>query len=105
MNPSDSPRPRQDWSFNPETLQVLIGGALIALSKTEFRLLQFLANQQGNVCSRRQIIDAVQGEDYPVTERSVDVQITSLRKKLGEAGRLIETVRGKGFQFQEPQDN
>jgi two-component system, OmpR family, alkaline phosphatase synthesis response regulator PhoP len=101
MNQSDLSCPIQGWTFNPETFQVFIGGTPISLTKTEFGILNFLASQQGNTCSRRQIIDAVQGEDYPVTERSVDVQIASIRRKLGEAGRLMETVRGKGFRFQE----
>jgi two-component system phosphate regulon response regulator PhoB len=55
----------------------------------------------GWVFSRNQIIDAVRGKDYPVTERSVDVQILGLRKKLGEAGNRIETVRGVGYRFQD----
>jgi two-component system, OmpR family, alkaline phosphatase synthesis response regulator PhoP len=104
MNQSDSPHPKQGLSFNPETFQVFIDGASISLTKTDFRVLHFLARHKGIMCSRRQIIDAVQGEDYPVTERSVDVQIASLRKKLGDAGKLIQTVRGQGFRFQEPED-
>ena len=55
----------------------------------------------GWVFSRNQIIDAVKGKDYPVTERSVDVQILGLRKKLGPAGNRIETVRGVGYRFQD----
>jgi DNA-binding response OmpR family regulator len=91
-------------SFNPETLQVFVDGTPISLSKTELRALQFLVSHTGKLCSRRQIIDAVQGEDYPVTERSVDVQIALIRKKLGPAGKFIQTVRGKGFRFLEPVD-
>ena len=51
--------------------------------------------------TRNQIIDAVRGEDAVVTDRAVDVQIVGLRKKLGSAGELIETVRGVGYRFRE----
>jgi two-component system phosphate regulon response regulator PhoB len=78
-----------------------VKGAPVILTATEFRILQFLARRPGWVFSRDQIIHAVKGDDYPVTERSVDVQIVGLRKKLGEAGNLIETVRGVGYRFRE----
>src|SRR5437870_1687060 len=91
-------RPRLD--FDPDATQVSIDGVPVSLTKTEFGVLHFLASQNGGICSRRQIIDAVQGKDYPVTERSVDVQIVSIRKKLGAAGKFVETVRGQGFRFQ-----
>jgi two-component system phosphate regulon response regulator PhoB len=71
------------------------------LSATEFALLgHFLAYPQ-RVFSRNQLITAMHGADYPVTDRSVDVQILSLRKKLGFSGNLIETVRGVGYRFKE----
>jgi len=53
------------------------------------------------VFTRGQIVDAVRGDDYPVTDRSVDVQIVGLRKKLGTCGKYIETVRGVGYRFRE----
>ncbi len=71
----------------------------LELSATEFALLRCLMGEPGRVFSRGQIIDAVKGQDYPVTDRSVDVQILSIRKKLGEGGALIETVRGVGYRF------
>ncbi len=71
------------------------------LTFTEFRLLQLLATRPGWVFTRYQIVDALRGEDYPVTERAVDVQIVGLRKKLGEGGKLIQTVRGVGYRFKE----
>jgi len=98
-----SPNPRV--SFNPETQQVSVGGTPISLTKTEFGMLHHLVEHQGAARSRRQIIDAVQGKDYPVTERSVDVQIVAIRKKLGAAGKFVETVRGKGFRFRIPEKN
>jgi two-component system phosphate regulon response regulator PhoB len=73
----------------------------IQLTSTEFALLKFLAERPGWVFTRYQIVDAVHGSDYPVTDRSVDVQVVGLRKKLGPAGKYIETVRGVGYRFME----
>ncbi len=81
--------------------EVLVKGKAVTLTVTEFRLLDFLASRPGWVYTRYQIVDGVRGEDYPVTERSVDVQIVGLRKKLGSAGEYIETVRGVGYRFKE----
>jgi two-component system, OmpR family, alkaline phosphatase synthesis response regulator PhoP len=102
MSPNSKPDPEPHLEFDPETLQVSIDRVPVSLTRTEFRVLQFLVSRKGSVCSRRQIIDAVQGKDYPVTERSVDVQIVSIRKKLGAAGALIQTAHGEGFRFQDP---
>jgi two-component system, OmpR family, alkaline phosphatase synthesis response regulator PhoP len=71
----------------------------IALSATEFAILEFLSRNPGWVFSRSRIIDAIRGEEYPVTERSVDVQILGLRRKLGDWSHLIETVRGVGYRM------
>ncbi len=79
--------------------EVKCGDREVHLSATEFAILQFLMRNPGWVFSRDKIIDAVRGKDYPVTERSVDVQILGLRKKLDEYGSLIETVRGVGYRF------
>ena len=87
--------------IHPGRHEVLVGGKPIELTYTEFRLLHFLARKPGWAFSRGQIVDAVKGEDYPVTERSVDVQVAGLRKKLGDLGRYIETVRGVGYRFKE----
>jgi len=81
--------------------KVDVAGEDITLTFTEFKVLQLLASQPGRVFTRYQIVDAVHGDDYPVTDRSVDVQIVGLRKKLGEAGKYIETVRGIGYRFKE----
>ena len=72
-------------------------GRDVSLTSTEFKVLQLLAGQSGRVFTRYQIVNAVHGEDYPVTDRSVDVQIVGLRKKLGDKGSVIETVRGIGY--------
>lgn len=87
--------------IHPGRHEVLIDGKPIDLTFTEFRLLHFLARKPGWAFTRTQIVDAVRGEDYPVTERSVDVQVVGLRKKLGEMGSSIETVRGVGYRFKE----
>jgi two-component system phosphate regulon response regulator PhoB len=87
--------------IHPGRHEVLVNGESVDLTFTEFRLLNFLAKKPGWAFSRAQIVDAVKGEDYPVTERSVDVQIVGLRKKLGSQGSYIETVRGVGYRFKE----
>jgi len=81
--------------------EVLLAGGAIELSATEFDILDLLCRNPGRVFSRSQIIDAVRGHDYPVTDRSVDVQILSLRRKLGTGGELIETVRGVGYRLRD----
>lgn len=79
--------------------EVQCNGSVIPLSATEFAILEFLSRNPGWVFSRTRIIDAIRGEDYPVTERSVDVQILGIRKKLGPSGTVIETVRGVGYRM------
>lgn len=79
--------------------EVKLDGDLLDLTNTEFKILHFLAKQPGWVFTRYQIVDAVHGADYPVTDRSIDVQIVGLRKKLGNYGNYIETIRGVGYRF------
>lgn len=81
--------------------EVLLQGKEINLTMTEFSLLSLLASKPGRVFSRQQIIDKVKGYDYYVTPRAIDVQIFGLRKKLGQVGNTIETVRGIGYRFKE----
>ena len=69
------------------------------LTFSEFQILYLLAGHPGWVFTRYQIIDKIRGDNYPVTDRSVDFQIVGLRKKLGGAGKLIRTVRGVGYRF------
>jgi two-component system phosphate regulon response regulator PhoB len=76
-------------------------GAPLDLSATEFAILLHFVSHPDIVFSRNQIIAAVHGPDYPVTDRSVDVQILALRKKLKEAGEMIETIRGVGYRFRD----
>jgi two-component system, OmpR family, alkaline phosphatase synthesis response regulator PhoP len=90
-----------DLVINPGRHEVLAKGKPVELTFTEFRILYTLAKRPGWVFTRYQIVDAVRGEDYPVTDRSVDVQIVSLRKKLGTCGKYIETVRAVGYRFKD----
>ncbi|MCB0359538.1 MAG: response regulator [Bdellovibrionales bacterium] len=90
-----------DILIDPRRHVVKVGDERIELTPTEFRVLHFLARHPGWVFTRYQIVDAVRGENYPVTDRSVDVQIVGLRKKLGATGEFIETVRGVGYRFRE----
>jgi two-component system phosphate regulon response regulator PhoB len=91
----------QDLEIDPGRRLVTAGGAPLDLTFTEFQLLLVLARRPGWVFTRSQIVDAVRGSDYPVTDRSVDVQVVGLRKKLGPHGKIIETVRGVGYRFKE----
>jgi two-component system phosphate regulon response regulator PhoB len=90
-----------ELEIHPGRRAVLAGGRALELTFTEFQLLAVLARRPGWVFTRSQIVDAVRGSDYPVTERSVDVQVVGLRKKLGAYGHYIETVRGVGYRFKE----
>jgi two-component system alkaline phosphatase synthesis response regulator PhoP len=90
-----------DVVIHPGRHEVLVEGVPVELTYTEFGILHFLARHPGWVFTRSQIVDAVKGDDYPVTDRSVDVQIVGLRKKLGPRGRYIETVRGVGYRLKE----
>jgi two-component system phosphate regulon response regulator PhoB len=88
--------------IDPEKFEVRIKDKLLDLTPTEFRLISLLARRPGKVFTRGQIVDGVHGDDYPVTDRSIDVQIVGLRKKLGRyADDYIETVRGVGYRFKE----
>ena len=90
-----------ELEIHPGRRSVLAAGHPVDLTFTEFQVLYILARRPGWVFTRGQIVDAVRGDDYPVTDRSVDVQIVGLRKKLGAYGKYIETVRGVGYRFRE----
>jgi two-component system alkaline phosphatase synthesis response regulator PhoP len=79
--------------------EVRLHGELLQLTMTEFGILALLAGKPGWVFTRQQIIDSVRGYDFLITPRAVDVQIFGLRKKMGDSGSLIETVRGVGYRF------
>jgi two-component system phosphate regulon response regulator PhoB len=81
--------------------EVTVAGEIAELTATEFKLLSLLAKQPGRVYTRQQIIETMHDGLAAVTDRSVDVQVVSLRKKLGDAGQRIETIRGVGYRFKE----
>ncbi|RJR35385.1 MAG: response regulator [Deltaproteobacteria bacterium] len=85
--------------IHPGRHEVLVEDQPLELTVTEFRLLHLLASRPGWVFTRTQIVKGVHGEDYPASDRSVDVQVVSLRKKLGPCGKYLETVRGIGYRF------
>ncbi|MGQ9456226.1 MAG: response regulator [Armatimonadota bacterium] len=88
-------------SIDPHKMQVSINGKSVELTLTEFRIIHALARKPGWVLTRDQIVSESRGDDTEVTDRSVDVHIVSLRRKLGHAGSMIETVRGVGYRFKE----
>ncbi len=98
---ADAPLQVHELLIHPGRHEVLAAGRPLDLTATEFRLLHLLARRPGWVFTRTQIVNSVHGEDYPVSDRSVDVQIVSLRKKLGPYGKYMETVRGIGYRFKE----
>jgi two-component system alkaline phosphatase synthesis response regulator PhoP len=91
----------RDLTIDPARREVLVKGKPVSLTFTEFNILHALAKRPGLVLTRYQIIDSVHGDDYLVTDRAVDVQIVSLRRKLSSCGGYIETVRGVGYRFKD----
>jgi two-component system, OmpR family, alkaline phosphatase synthesis response regulator PhoP len=81
--------------------EVLVDGEPVEVSATEFRILHLLARRPGWVFTRQQILDGIHGTNYAITDRAVDVQIVGLRRRLGKAGKHIETVRGVGYRLKE----
>lgn len=90
-----------DLVLDPRKFIASINGKPLEITAGDFRLLHFLASRRGWVFTRYQIVDAIRGEGYVVTERAIDVQVAGLRKKLGDYGHYIETVRGVGYRFQD----
>ena len=84
--------------------RVAVDGAPIALTLTEFRLLATIVAGRGRVLTRDQLIDKALGQDAVVTDRTIDVHITSLRRKLGKARDYVETVRGVGYRMASKED-
>jgi two-component system phosphate regulon response regulator PhoB len=88
-----------DLSLDVERHSVLLDKEPLDLFATEFAILAQFMSHPDIVFSRQKLITAVHGPDYPVTDRSVDVQILGLRKKLKNYGDMIETIRGVGYRF------
>ena len=92
---------RNGFKINLSGREVYYEGKLIKLTYSEFQILQLLITHPGRVYSRLQIMQNVRDDNYIVTERSIDVKIVNLRKKLSSGGSYIKTVRGVGYKFQE----
>jgi two-component system phosphate regulon response regulator PhoB len=90
-----------ELTVDPARHEVLVEDRPVTLTWTEFSILQALTRRPGMVFTRYQIVDSIHGSDYLVTDRAVDVQIVSLRRKLGPCAKYIETVRGVGYRFQD----
>ena len=78
---------------------VKVDDKIIDLTYMEFQILFTLASHSNWVYTRSQLIDEIRGDNYIVTDRSIDFQVVGLRKKLGEASKYIKTVRGVGYRF------
>ncbi len=89
--------------INLESYEVFIGPDKIALTPTEFKLLAIMAQHKGRVFTREQLVKSVQGEGINVIGRTVDTHVFSLRKKMGDLGDCIETARGIGYRFIDPE--
>jgi two-component system alkaline phosphatase synthesis response regulator PhoP len=90
-----------ELSIDVNRHEVLCQGNPVALTATEFRILHFLASRPGRVLARDEIIDAALGRNAAVFDRTIDVHITAIRKKLGKGGDQIETIRGFGYKFRD----
>lgn len=92
---------RGEISIDLNSHEVSCQGSAVELTATEYRLLQFMASHPGHVFSRNAIIENVLGRDVAVLDRTIDVHMMSLRRKLGICGQWIETIRGFGYKFRE----
>ncbi len=86
---------------DPESHRASVAGREIVLTAKEFQLLLALMTRPGRVLTRERLLDEVWGSDITVTSRTIDTHLKRLREKLGEAGSLVETVRGVGYRFAE----
>jgi two-component system, OmpR family, alkaline phosphatase synthesis response regulator PhoP len=91
----------RDLVMNPNDFSVMFQDAPLKLTVVEYKILYFLARRPGRVYSRARILEKVRGDDVIITERTVDVHVLSLRRKLGDAADMIETVRGIGYRVKE----
>lgn len=98
---SDDLLKAHELTIHKGRFEVFAASNKIDLTYSEFHILWHLANKPGWVFTRSQLVDIIRGEDHAITDRAIDVQIVGLRKKLGEYGKYIETVRGLGYKFAE----
>ena len=97
--PWERPISVHDLQLHPGKFEVLVQGNPVDLSLTEFKILSLLASSPGWVYSRYQIVNEVRGDDSIVTDRSIDVHVANLRRKMGKHTDYIQTVRGVGYRF------
>lgn len=98
----EAPDPRIRYgrlTLEPDQRRALIDDTELALTCGEFDLLALLCARPGHVYTRAQIVTRTKGSDYPVTDRAVDVQVVALRRKLGDLGEMLQTVRGVGYRM------
>ena len=88
-----------DLHIDDERHQVIMRGRELQFTLTEYKLLRFLARNAGRAFTRSQILGNIQDEHVLVVDRAIDVHVAALRRKLGEAANIIETVRGVGYRF------
>jgi two-component system phosphate regulon response regulator PhoB len=81
------------------SFEVRVDDKELELTRTEFRLLWTLMRQPGRTFSRLELMDSSRGMDANALERTIDVHVRALRKKMGQPGNLIETIRGIGYRF------
>jgi DNA-binding response OmpR family regulator len=98
---SDDILQREELKIDSVKCRVLVSSTEVTLTSTEYRILLSLAQKPGHVFTRTQLISGIQGENIHVTGRTIDTHIAGLRKKLGTAGRLVETIRGIGYRFKD----
>ncbi|MGK5092565.1 response regulator transcription factor [Deltaproteobacteria bacterium TL4] len=99
--PENPPIVVHDLTIHPDRHEVRIHNSPIELTFMEFGILQVLAQRKGRVVTRYQMVEAIRGDDYSVTDRSIDVHMVQLRKKIGDLSEYIETVRGIGYRLKE----
>jgi two-component system phosphate regulon response regulator PhoB len=88
-------------TLDPDRHLVKVDGAVIDLTLTQYRILDYLATRPGFVRTRRQIVSAVHGDGTVLSGRAIDVHVAGLRKALGDLAAAIETVRGVGYRLRE----
>jgi two-component system, OmpR family, alkaline phosphatase synthesis response regulator PhoP len=93
---------RGDLVVDVAAHEVTFKGTRVLLTATEFRILHAMAARPNRVFSRNDLVDAALGHDISVSDRTIDVHMTAIRKKLGAGGEYIETVRGVGYKIREP---
>ncbi len=82
---------------DPDRHEVVVAGEPVRLTRTELRLLHVLLRRPGRVYTREQLVERVMGDNAWVTDRTIDVHVRAIRRKLGTHADAIETIRGVGY--------